>query len=118
MNREIKFRGKRKDNGEWVFGNLINWLPALNPRIIWREEIGEHAQELDFNETNFEVLPESVGQLSNQLTKKAGFEIYEGDTIEFDLHEGLGEPRTNNHTETISSIEDNFYYYINIRLKS
>ena len=22
MNREIKFRGKRKDNGEWVYGDL------------------------------------------------------------------------------------------------
>ena len=21
--REIKFRGKRKDNGEWAYGNLI-----------------------------------------------------------------------------------------------
>ena len=22
--QEIKFRGKRKDNGEWIYGQLIN----------------------------------------------------------------------------------------------
>lgn len=23
-NREIKFKGKRKDNGEWVYGDLVH----------------------------------------------------------------------------------------------
>lgn len=35
MTREIKFWGKRLDNGEWVFGNLIiaeNGAPYLPAR--------------------------------------------------------------------------------------
>jgi hypothetical protein len=27
MNREIKFRGKRLDNGKWVFGDLLTKHP-------------------------------------------------------------------------------------------
>jgi hypothetical protein len=31
--REIKFRGKRADNGEWVYGDLIEFCPRVIGRI-------------------------------------------------------------------------------------
>lgn len=49
MNREIKFRGKRIDNDEWVYGYLhfeFNCTDEYVPFISWKdssylEDIGE-----------------------------------------------------------------------------
>jgi uncharacterized phage protein (TIGR01671 family) len=69
--REIKFRGKRVDNGEWSFG-----LPFRNDYTNqWYLRNG-----LSWND--IEVIPETVGQFTG-LYDKNGKEIWEGDIIQY-----------------------------------
>ncbi|WP_340391974.1 YopX family protein [Paenibacillus sp. FSL E2-0190] len=72
MGREIKFRGKRKDNGEWVYGHF------------WRNAGGTFIQSRDGNVYSgiHQVDYETVSQYSGLLDKNLR-EIYEGDVLEF-----------------------------------
>ena len=72
MNREIKFRGKRIDNGEWVYGDL------LQPTEIC--DIYEISDCESIDGTRYEVISETIGQFTGLYdnTKK---EIYENDIV-------------------------------------
>lgn len=69
MSREIKFRGRRVDNGEWFYGDYYRAYKRLDTHYI--------ASEDSFGE---EVDRGTVGQFTG-LRDKNGVEIYEGDII-------------------------------------
>ncbi len=69
--REIEFRGKRTDTGEWVYGDLVHDIPG-NPMIFVTQGIYEGDDVL--------ILPETVGPYTGLKDKNCAM-IFEIDIV-------------------------------------
>jgi uncharacterized phage protein (TIGR01671 family) len=85
--REIIFRGKRCDNGEWIGGSLVHQTLFYGDETDCYHILHGGEFDCDFYDAE-EVIPETIGQFTG-LIDKNGKKIFEGDIVRDEYNGGI-----------------------------
>lgn len=77
--RDILFRGKRVDNGEWVYGTLVHRTKYYGDTTDKWFVLHGGEFDCDYYDAE-EVLPDTIGQYTG-MTDIKGNRIFEGDML-------------------------------------
>jgi uncharacterized phage protein (TIGR01671 family) len=106
--REILFRAKRKDNGEWVEGLL--WKKKYNTDKLFISCFPDK----DDNEEVFVIEPSTVCQFTG-LTDKNGTKIFEGDIHQYLNHFFIVRYGKYRDCETLEDVYGWYFEYTHVQ---